>query len=55
MENNSFKKVCFKNPTGYYFNDIIKLEYFDLDSILIDQKSHENILVCETWCKTLIG
>ena len=55
MENNGLKKVCSKNVTGYYFNDIIKLEYFDLDNILIDKKSHENILVCETSYKTLIG
>ena len=29
----------------YYFDDIIKLEDFDIDSILIDIKSHENILI----------
>ena len=28
----------------YYFNDIIMLEDFDLDNILIDKKSYENIL-----------
>ena len=39
MENNEFKKVCIKNRTCYYFNDIIKLEDFDLDNILIDEKS----------------
>ena len=27
----------------HYFNDIIKLEDFDIDNILIDEKSHENI------------
>ena len=26
MENNEFKKVCIKNHTCYYFNDIIKFE-----------------------------
>ena len=36
----------------YYFNDIIKLEDFDIDNILIDEKSHENILIYD---KTLIG
>ena len=29
----------FKNRTCYYFDDIIKLEDFDLDNILIDEKS----------------
>ena len=29
----------------YYCDDIIKLEDFDLNSILIDKKSHENILI----------
>ena len=29
----------------YYFNDVIKIEDFDVDNILIDEKSYENILV----------
>ena len=45
MENNEFIKARIKNPTCYYFNDIIKLENFDLDNITIDEKSHENILI----------
>ena len=36
MENNEFKKVCIKKHTCYYFDDIIQLEDFDLDNILID-------------------
>ena len=48
MENNEFlyyiTKVCIKNCMYYYFADIIKLENFDID-ILIDEKSHENILI----------
>ena len=39
----------------YYFDDIIKLEDFDLDNILIDEKSHENILIYDISYKTLIG
>ena len=54
MENNEFKKVCIKNCTYYYFDDIVKLEDFDLDNILIDEKSHENILIYDTLYKTLI-
>ena len=52
MENNEFKKVRTKNPRGYYFDDIIKLE--DLDNILIDKMSHENILIYDIWYKALI-
>ena len=39
MENNEFKQVHIKNRTCYCFDDIIKLEDFDLDNILIDEKS----------------
>ena len=54
MENNDFKKINFKNRTCYYFNDIIKLEDFDLDNILIDKKSHENNLIYDISHTTLI-
>ena len=36
MENNDFKKVHIKNRTCYYFDDMIKLEVFDVDNILIE-------------------
>ena len=36
-----FKKVRIKNRTCYYFDDTIKLKDFDIDHILIDEKSHE--------------
>ena len=54
MENNELKKVCIKNCTRYYFYDITKLEGFDLDNFLIDEKSHENILIYNISYKTLI-
>ena len=38
----------------YYFDDIIKIEDFDLDNILIDQKSYENISVYNISYKSLI-
>ena len=53
-ENNEFKKVRVKNRTCYYFDDIIKLEDFDIDNILIDKKLHKNILIYDISCKTLI-
>ena len=45
------------NCTCYYIDDIIKLEDFDIDNILIDEKLHENILVYDisykiNWLKT---
>ena len=53
-ENNEFKKVCFKNRTCYYFDDIIKLEDFDIDNILMDKKLHKNILIYDISFETLI-
>ena len=41
----NFKKFSLKNWTCYYFDDIIKLEDFNLDNISIEKKSHENILI----------
>ena len=41
MENNEFKNVRIENRTCYYFDDIIKLEDFGIDSILTDEKSPE--------------
>ena len=35
MENNEFKKGRFKNRTSYYFDEIIKLEDFDLDILMM--------------------
>ena len=55
MENNEFRKVRTKNRTCYYFDDIIKLEDFDLDNILIDEKSYEDILIYGISYKTLIN
>ena len=54
IENNEFKKIRIKNRTCYYFDDIIELEDLDLDNILIDKKSHKNILIYDISYKTLI-
>ena len=55
MENNELKKVCIKNRMGYYFYNIIKIEDFDFDNILLHEKLGENILICDISNKTLIG
>ena len=39
------KEIDVKNRTCYYLDGIIKTEDFDLDNILIDGKSYENISV----------
>ena len=54
MENNEFNNVRIKNRTCYYFDDIIKLEDFDLDKILIDEQSYENFVIYDISYKTLI-
>ena len=46
IKNDEFNKVCIKNCTCYYFDDIIKFKIFDFDNILIDEKSFKNILIC---------
>ena len=38
---NKLKEINVKNHSCYYFDDIIKFEDFDLDDILIDEKSNE--------------
>ena len=37
--------MCIKNCTCHYFDDIIKLEVFNLNNISIDEILHENILI----------
>ena len=53
--NDEFKKIKIKNHTSYYFGDIIKPEDFDFDSILTEEKSHENILAYNILYKILIS
>ena len=55
MENDELKKIRVKNRTCDYFDDIIKSEDFDIDNILIDEKSHEKILIYEISYQALIG
>ena len=47
--------ICIKSRTCCYFDDIIKLEDFDPDDVLMDEKSHKNILIYDISYKTLIG
>ena len=52
---NKLKEIDIKNRTCYYFDDIIKIEDFDRDNILIDKKSSEKILVNNISYKNLIA
>ena len=36
--NDKLKEIDMINSTCYYFNDIIRIEDFDSDNILIDEK-----------------
>ena len=55
IEINWKKKLCIKNRTCHYFHSIIKLEDFDLDNKLIDEKSYKNILIYEISYNLLLG
>ena len=53
-KDNELKKVGIKNRTCYYFDDIVKIEDFDFDNILLEEKSSENILIYDASYKILI-
>ena len=38
-------KEYIKNRTFYYFDERIKIEDFDFDNVLLDEKSYKNISV----------
>ena len=45
MKSNKFKEVDIKNCTCYYFDYIINSTDFDLDNILLVEKSHETMSI----------
>ena len=48
-------KIDIKNCTCFYFDDMIKIEHFDFNTILVDEKLYENMLLHNISYKTLIG
>ena len=52
--NDKLKEIDIKNCIFYYFDDMIKIEDLDLDNILINKKSYENILFYNISYKDLI-
>ena len=53
-KNNELKKGGIKSCTCYYFGDIINVEDFSFNSILLDKKSYENILIYDVLYKNFI-
>ena len=49
----SVKDINIKNRTYCFFNYIIDIEHFDPNSIKIDEKLYENILVYYIGCVTI--
>ena len=43
--NDELKEIDIKNGTLYYFDDTIEIKDFNLDDLLVDEKSYEKILV----------
>ena len=43
--NVEFREINIKSRMCYYFNDIIRIKDFNLDNILIDEKSYDNSFV----------
>ena len=40
--NDQLKEINIKNRTCYYFDDIVKIENLDFDTVLISEKSYKN-------------
>ena len=53
--NDKLKENDIENYTYYYFDDIIKIDGFDYDNILLNEKSYKNILAYDISYKALIG
>ena len=52
--NDELKEIYGKNCTCYYFDEIIRIEGPNLDNILLEEKSYQNILVYNISYRTLI-
>ena len=52
MKSNKLKEVDIKNRICYYFDHIINSNDFDLDNILLVEKSHETLSIYDVACKT---
>ena len=53
--NDELKDIDIKNHTCYYFCDIIKVVDINFSHVLLDEKSHANILIYNISYKNLMG
>ena len=53
--NDQLRKADIKNGTCSYFDDMIRIEDFDINDILIDDKPYENIFLYKISYKSLIN
>ena len=53
--NNKLKETDINNHTFYYFDDIININNLNLNNILLNEKSYQNILIYNIWYKTPYG
>ena len=53
--NDELTEIDIENRACYYFHDVIKIEDFDINNILIDEKPYKNILVYNISYKNLIA
>ena len=44
-KNDELKETDTKNCTYFHFTDIIKIDNFDFDNVLLDEKAYEDILI----------
>ena len=51
--NNKLKETVIENGTFFCFHDIMKIEDFDFNNTLINEKSYENVLIYDILYKTL--
>ena len=51
--NNKLKETVIENGTFFCFHDIMKIEDFDFNNTLINEKSSENVLIYDILYKTL--
>ena len=52
--NDKFKKIDIKNRTCYYFDDMMGVLGIDFYKLLLEEKSHENILIYDISYKTFV-
>ena len=49
------KEIVVKSRMCHYYDNIIKFEGFSLDNNVIDEKSYQNVSVCQTSYKNMIA